>query len=64
MWGQTPPQTPPLRGEGLSSSPFPTREGGWGVRLRDKGQSAKSLTNSAIEQGGEFHPLLIRQQHL
>lgn len=30
----TPPQTPPLRGEGLSGSPFPSRdrEGGWGVR--------------------------------
>jgi len=32
MWGLTPPQTPPLRGEGLSGSPFPSREGGWGVR--------------------------------
>jgi len=30
----TPPQTPPLRGEGLSGSPFPCREGGWGVRSR------------------------------
>ncbi|HBK62790.1 MAG TPA: hypothetical protein DEG17_25115 [Cyanobacteria bacterium UBA11149] len=28
-----PSPTPPLRGEGLSNSPFPCREGGWGVRF-------------------------------
>ncbi|HAG81234.1 MAG TPA: hypothetical protein DCL61_08685 [Cyanobacteria bacterium UBA12227] len=33
----TPPPTPPLRGEGskISGSPFPCREGGWGVRFFD-----------------------------
>ncbi len=31
--GSDPSLTPPLRGEGLSGSPFPTREGGWGVRF-------------------------------
>jgi len=30
--GKTPPQTPPRRGERLRFSPFPPREGGWGVR--------------------------------
>ena len=31
----TPPQTPPRSGEGLSDSPFPRREGGWGVRFSE-----------------------------
>ena len=31
--GFDPSPTPPLRGEGLSSSPVPRREGGWGVRF-------------------------------
>jgi len=30
-----PSPTPPLRGEGLPDSPFPTREGGWGVRFSE-----------------------------
>jgi len=46
MWDQT----PPLRREGLSGSPFPCREGGWGVRSTIVGQSAKSLAKSAIER--------------
>jgi hypothetical protein len=28
--------TPPLRGEGLSSAPFPANEAGWGVRVSDR----------------------------
>jgi len=31
--GLTPPQPLPCLGEGLSGSPFPGREGGWGVRF-------------------------------
>jgi hypothetical protein len=31
--GSDPSPTPLLLGEGLSGSPFPTREGGWGVRF-------------------------------
>jgi len=33
--GPDPSPTPPLRGEGLSGSPFPCREGGWGVRFSE-----------------------------
>jgi hypothetical protein len=33
--GSDPSPTPPLRGEGLSGSPFPGREGGWGVRFSE-----------------------------
>jgi ribosomal protein L37E len=40
--GSDPSPTPPLRGEGLSSSPFPTREGGWGVRFSE-------FANSLVE---------------
>ncbi len=36
-----PSPTPPLQGEGLSGSPFPRREGGWGVRFSE-------FTNSII----------------
>jgi len=31
----TPPQTPPRFGVGLPDSPFPCREGGWGVRFSE-----------------------------
>jgi len=45
--GSDPSPTPPLRGDGLSGSPFPTREGGWGVRFSEFANSIlKSLANS------------------
>jgi len=36
--GSDPSPTPPLLGEGLSCSPFPCREGGWGVRFSEESQ--------------------------
>jgi len=33
--GSDPSPTPLLLGEGLSGSPFPGREGGWGVRFSE-----------------------------
>jgi len=50
--------TPPLLGEGFSGSPFPCREGGWGVRLKIVGQSFKSLAISSVEQYEGSDPLL------
>jgi len=47
--GPDPSPTPPLRGEGLSGSPFPCREGGWGVRF--------SEFASGILKGGEFRDI-------
>ena len=43
--GVTPPPT--LRGEGLSGSPFPAREGGWGVRFSE-------FANSIIDLLADF----------
>jgi len=37
--GLTPPPAPPLSRRGESSSPFPNREGGWGVRFSEFGNS-------------------------
>jgi amino acid adenylation domain-containing protein len=45
--GSDPSPTPLLRGEGLSGSPFPRREGGWGVRFSEFANGVfKSLANS------------------
>ncbi|HEY9853185.1 MAG TPA: PatA/PatG family cyanobactin maturation protease [Leptolyngbyaceae cyanobacterium] len=46
--GYDPSPTPPLRGEGLSDSPFPAREGGWGVRFSE---FANSITDSQADCG-------------
>jgi WD40 repeat protein len=47
-----PSPTPPLRGEGLSSSPFPTREGGWGVRFSE-------VTNTIIHSLAASQPVVM-----
>ncbi len=45
--GSDPSPTPLLLGEGLSGSPFPTREGGWGVRFSE---FANSILQSQVQQ--------------
>ena len=45
--GCDPSPTPPLQGEKLSSSPFPRREGGWGVRFSKAGQIVAGTGNAA-----------------
>jgi WD40 repeat protein len=47
-----PSPTPPLRGEGLSSSPFPSREGGWGVRFSE-------FTNTTIQSLAASQPVVM-----
>ncbi len=44
-----PSPTPPLQGEGLSFSPFPRREGGWGVRFSDIQQEEEERNNSQFK---------------
>jgi cyanobactin maturation PatA/PatG family protease len=46
--GSDPSPTPLLLGEGLSDSPFPRREGGWGVRFSE---FANSITDSLADSG-------------
>jgi len=49
--GSDPSPTPPLRGEGLSDSPFPAREGGWGVRFSEFANSIFPIARYFCKNG-------------
>lgn len=51
--GSDPSPTPPLRGEGLSCSPFPTREGGWGVRFSELASSIREGRGGFLATGSD-----------
>ncbi len=53
-----PSPTPPLEGEGLSDSPFPGREGGWGVR---SAEFANKIIPGGMGSGNE-EPLVLARR--
>jgi len=65
MRGLTPPQIltkapAPRSGEGLSSSPFPTREGGWGVRFSEFANNIYWFVRKTQLGGKPPNPLLTK----
>ncbi len=53
--------TPPRFGEGLPDSPFPTREGGWGVRFSEFANIIDSLGGEYSDARSQFNPKSNRE---